>query len=188
MLFLKQVAQILPDFTLLVIHPAQMRGFRVRVHEVTDNTELYVLLCDALVKRGGIEGRRPSKQAIRVASGAAEEAASVLVAFDLAHWNGRVYLDQVPRDIPAFRGERVLLLGSRDAASTDRTIEGALEPLRPSVQVIQTLSAAEVERHLLAMSRAAVSTSRARADADPRAGAGARGARSPGARRRSRPA
>lgn len=161
MLFLKQVAQILPDFTLVVIHPAQMRGFRVRVHEVTDNVELYVLLCDALVatgKRGCIEGRRPSKRAIRVATdadSAATEPVPVLVAFDLAHWQGRVYLDGVPRGIPMHRGERVLLLGTRDHASADRTIEGALEPLRPRVEVIQTLSAAEVERQLLSMSKAA---------------------------------
>ena len=161
MLFLKQVAQILPDFTLLVIHPAQRRGFRVRVHEVMDNVELYVLVCDALVgtgRRGAIEGRRPSKKAIRIATDPTFETTKpepVLVAFDLAHWHGRVYLDQVPREIPGHRGERVLLLGTRDEPSADRTIEGALDPLQPSVEIIQTLSSADVEKQLLSMSKAA---------------------------------
>ncbi|CAN5889295.1 hypothetical protein BH11MYX4_BH11MYX4_59320 [soil metagenome] len=178
LLFLRQIMRVLPDQTMLVIHPEQRRGFRVEVKEVTTNMELMVLLHDAVIgdpKKGFIEGRRPSLKAIAALEDpdhAPKKPPGVALPFHWSSWRALrpdgtlpaaseqrppnwVWFEGVPLDILPFQGERVILL-TRPIMPRTMEIEASFEALTPSVTVKQKLSGAEVDRLLLRMGKAAV--------------------------------
>ncbi len=178
LLFLRQLMRVLPDQTMLIIHPEQRRGLRVVVKEVTTNMELMVLLHAAVLgdpKKGFIDGRRPNQKAIKALEYRQNAPASpveVTVPFFWSSWralrpdgtlpdandqrptNG-VGFEGVPLEILPFKGERVLLL-TKPIMPRTMYVEGSFEALAPSVTVKEKLSRAEVDRLLVAMGKAAV--------------------------------
>lgn len=178
LLFLRQLMRVLPDQTMLVIHPEQRRGLRVMVREITTNMELMVLLHDAVLgdpKKGFIEGRRPNQKAIKALKDPAHAPASpveVTLPFFWSSWRALrpdgtlpdandqrktnwVWFEDVPLQILPFKGERVILL-CKPIMPREMSVEGSFEALEPSVTLKEKLSRAEVDRLLLAMGKAAV--------------------------------
>ncbi len=178
LLFLRQLMRVLPDQTMLIIHPEQRRGLRVLVKEITTNMELMVLLHAAVIgdpKKGFIDGRRPNQKAIKALEDRQSAPASpveVTLPFFWSSWralrpdgtlpdandqrptNG-VWFEGVPLEILPFKGERVILL-TKPIMPRTMPVEGSFEALAPSVRVKEKLSGAEVDRLLLAMGKAAV--------------------------------
>ena len=90
--FVSQVMRVLPDQTMIAIHPEQRRGFRVEVREVTTNIELFVLLTDAIVgdpKKGLMSGRRPNARAVKVLKDPdyePKEAPEIVLPWHMSNW------------------------------------------------------------------------------------------------------
>jgi len=178
LLFLRQIMRVLPDQTMLAIHPEQRRGVRVFVKEITTNIELMVLLHDAVLgdpRKGLIDGRRPNHKAIAALKDperATSSPVEVTLPFFWSSWralrldgtlprasdqrpsNG-VRFEGVPIEILPFNGERVILL-TKPLMRRAMRVEGSFEGLAPSVTLKQTLSDAEVGALLLEMGKAAV--------------------------------
>jgi hypothetical protein len=178
LLFLRQIMRVLPDQTMLAIHPGQRRGFRVEVKEVTTNLELYVLLADAIVgdpKKGFLEGRRPSAKAIAALKDpdhAPKKNPEVPLPWHLANWTALrpdgtlrdandqpprqwVAFEDVPLDIKPYKGERVILF-QKPMMPRTLDVEASFETLTPRVTLKSKLSGAAVDSLLLEMGKAAV--------------------------------
>lgn len=178
LLFLRQLMRVIPDQTMLVIHPEQRRGLRVVVKEITTNIELMVLLHAAVLgdpKKGFIAGPRPNPKAVEVLldpEHGSDKPVEVTLPFFWSSWRALrpdgtlpdasdqrktnwVWFEDVPLQILPFRGERVILL-CEPIMPREMSVEGSFEALEPSVTVKEKLSRAEVDRLLLAMGKAAV--------------------------------
>ena len=176
--FLSQIMRVLPDQTMLAIHPGQRRGFRVEVKEVTTNLELFVLLADAIVgdpTNGFLEGRRPSAKAIRALKDpdhTPKTPPEVPLPWHLSTWRALrpdgtlpdaddqrpqnwIAFEGVPLEILPFEGERVILF-TKPSMPRTLDVEASFETLTPSVTVKSKLGAAEVDRLLLKMGKAAI--------------------------------
>jgi hypothetical protein len=124
--------RVLDDEPLVVLHPEQGKGYRVRISGLADNFQLHTLLADALIgrfSRRWLRGRRPGQAAVAAASDGPirEGAPHTRGAFTLWTWRGlkpdgtlrdprsgsahRIGNEGVPADIPPFEGLRVVLLG-----------------------------------------------------------------------------
>jgi hypothetical protein len=178
LLFFRQLARVLPDQTMLAIHPGQRRGVRVEVKEVATNLELYVLLADAVLgdpKKGFIEGRRPNAKAIKMVTDptyAPKENPEVTLPFHLSNWTvvntdgtlpdpadqrpqNWIGYEGVPLEIMPFEGERVLLF-QKPMMPRALPVEGTFDTLTPRVTVKSKLSGSEIDALLLRMGKAAV--------------------------------
>jgi hypothetical protein len=130
--FLWIMMQVLDDEPLVVIHPAQVKGYRVRISGLSDNFQLHTLLADALVGRFSskwLRARRPSASEVRIARDGPvrEDAPPGRGSFNLWNWQGLtpngtlsdpmsgsahwIWNEGVPADIVPFEGTRVVLLG-----------------------------------------------------------------------------
>jgi hypothetical protein len=124
--------QVLDDEPILVLHPGEGKGFRVRISGLAHNFQLHTLLADALIGRfpgRWLRGARPTRAEIEAArDGAVREGGpSAHGVFNLWTWRGLkpngtlrdamsnsaywVWNEGVPADIPPFEGTRVVLLG-----------------------------------------------------------------------------
>jgi hypothetical protein len=178
LLFLSQIMKVLPDQTMLAIHPGQRRGFRVEVKDVTTNLELFVLVADAIVgdpKKGFLEGRRPNAKALAALKDpdrAPKKAPEVPLPWHLSNWTALrpdgtlpdagdqrpqnwIGFEGVPLDIVPFEGERVLLF-QKPIMRRSLDVEASFETLTPRVALKAKLTGPEVDRLLAAMGRAAV--------------------------------
>jgi hypothetical protein len=123
---------VLDDEPIVVLHPGQGKGYRVRISGLADNFQLHTLLADALIGRfpgRWLRGRRPSRAEVVAARDGAvhEDAPPAQGAFNLWTWRGLkpdgtlrdsfagrahwIWNEGVPADIPPFEGTRVALLG-----------------------------------------------------------------------------
>lgn len=124
--------QVLDDEPILVLHPEQGKGYRVRISGLADNFQLHTLLADALIGRFSsrwLRGRRPGRAEVAAASDGPirESSPPSHGAFNLWTWRGLkpdgtlhdsmsgsaywIWNEGVPADIPTFEGTRVVLLG-----------------------------------------------------------------------------
>jgi hypothetical protein len=120
---LVRLSRVLDDEPYLALEPATRRALRGRMHGVSDNGQLQLLLMDVMAHVYG-EPVRVSRAAVRNAHGVgpqdldevaeatftlydwrAARVAGLLTNDDHVLWN-----EATPADIPAFEGERVLLL------------------------------------------------------------------------------
>lgn len=129
--FLWIMMQVLDDELLVVLHPGQRKGYRVRISGLADNFQLHTLLADALVGRFSgrwVRARRPTRAEVAAARDGkvAEGAPAARGVFNLWNWQGLkpdgtlrdvsqsaswIWNEGVPADIAAFEGTRVVLLG-----------------------------------------------------------------------------
>ncbi len=124
--------QVLDDEPIVVLHPGEGKGFRVRISGLADNFQIHTLLADALIGQfpgRWLRGARPARAEVAAArDGAVREGGpGAHGAFNLwtsrglkadgtlrdpmsgsSHW---IWNEGVPADIPPFEGERVVLLG-----------------------------------------------------------------------------
>jgi hypothetical protein len=131
--FLAQLLRVLDDERLIVLHPEQRKGYRVRIIGVATNFELFVLLADALIgdpSQGWLEGEKPHPIVAAVCRDQpAEIAADIGATGAFNFWNGRalrsdgtlpppgeatetwIWMEGVPADIESIDDLRIVLLG-----------------------------------------------------------------------------
>jgi len=130
--FLAQLLQVLDNELVLVLHPGQQRGYRVRITGIADNFQLHTLLAAALIsdpQQGWLAGKRPDPRVVRAAQNMPVDPAAKVAegAFNLWTWQGLrsdgtlaeetegsefwVWNEGIPADIPPFESVRTLLLG-----------------------------------------------------------------------------
>jgi hypothetical protein len=124
--------KVLDDEPIMVLHPEERKGYRVRISGLADNFQLHTLLADALIgwfSSRWLRGRRPSRAEVAAARDApsCEGGPSARGAFNLWTWRGLqpdgtlsaamsgsdqwIWNEGVPADIPSFEGTRIVLLG-----------------------------------------------------------------------------
>lgn len=130
--FLWSMMQVLDDELIVVLHPAQGKGYRVRISGLGDNFQLHTLLADSLIGRFSdrwLRGRRPDRAEVEAARNGPtrEDGPPSRGSFNLWTWRGLkadgilrdamscsahwIWNEGVPADIPPFEGTRIVLLG-----------------------------------------------------------------------------
>jgi hypothetical protein len=130
--FLSVMLRVLDDERLIVLHPAERKGFAIRISGIADNFQLHTLLADAVIGDGAIGflgGEKPDREVVAAARDGAipTGGATAKGAFNLWAWPalrtdgtlptaqadtaGWILNEGNPADIPPFDGTRVLLLG-----------------------------------------------------------------------------
>ena len=130
--FLTSLLQVLDDERLVVLHPAQGKGYELRISGIADNFQLHTLLAAALVgdpAEGRLAGRRPSPASVAAARGESAPGTHAEGVFNLWNWTGLrpdgtlpegqggdahthwIWNEGCPADIAAFEGVRIVLLG-----------------------------------------------------------------------------
>jgi hypothetical protein len=172
---LAKMLDLVDDERLLVLHPGPDQGFRVATEAVHNNFHLFTLLQDALVgppDKGKLPGPPLRSQVVAGARGegplsAGDTDAAVWSYYD---WEGlrpdgtwspsaeghSIRGEGKPTDIPAFEGERVVLLGPLESPRswTAGSFLPPHEALRSCVRVLETLPAAAVQDWVLRIRRA----------------------------------
>ncbi len=130
--FLTALLRVLDDERLIVLHPAEQKGFEVRISGIADNFQLHMLLMGSLIgdpQEGWLTGQKPDPALIAVARDAAAlpERKAMTGAFNLWNWpalqrdgtlpdgtaNGNwwIWNEGTPDEIRVFENVRVVLLG-----------------------------------------------------------------------------
>lgn len=176
-----RVLRIVHDEPLLVIHLEKRKGWRFTIRDLSTNTELYVLLLDAIVgdpKKGLLQAKRPNPKAvttIKDPDNAPKNLAMLDVPFHTVAWTGLlpdgtlpdptsddvethnwVWLEGVPDEIPFFEKERVILLQG-PVMKREVEVPVPYDALFPSLKPRGKVSAAEVDRLLEKMTKASAS-------------------------------
>lgn len=160
--WLAKLFAVLDDEEILVLHPDEKRGYRIRISGVADNFQLHLLLADALIgdpAAGWLAGKSPDPRVVAamrdqilesdlIAEGVfnllqytALESDGSLPAEDSAHW---IWNEGLPADIESFEGTRVILLQSPTYQRTwnaNRLFSGMVGELT----VLEQLTQAETE-------------------------------------------
>jgi hypothetical protein len=130
--WLNMLLSVLDGEELLVLHPGEKRGYRVRIRGLADNFQLHTLLADALIgkpSQGWLSGRRPDPLVVAAARDRPVHPSSATAegAFNLWNWTGLqadgalpegmggsddwIWNEGMPADIVPFEGRRIVLLG-----------------------------------------------------------------------------
>jgi len=161
--FLKRLFDFFDGEELIVLHPHQKKGYRVRTLAIASNFHLFTLLQDALVgdpAAGLLAGPRASRMVLATARGEIphDRLVSDSAVFHYTTCTGAAVAgEETPHAIPCFEEDRVILLGPPVHAS--RSWESSFftnlhDALRSKVEVVEILSAGEVELRLLRMRKA----------------------------------
>lgn len=170
--FLTDVLRVLDDEPLLVIHPAEGKGYALRISGVADNFQLHTLLAGELTGDGRLSGDRPDPRVLALARGEGEpsERLHATGSFNLWNWTGVradgtlpegqagsehwIWNEGCPADIRPFEGTRVVLLGPAPySRGWNAGRRFAHMPAECAVE--RELSASEVREWLARMARAA---------------------------------
>ncbi|MGY5048488.1 hypothetical protein ACWDE0_23165 [Streptomyces sp. 900105755] len=115
--WVRDLAAVLDDETLLVLHPPARRGYRLTMSGVGDNFQLHILLADRLVGDSGqgmVPGDRPDRSWVAAATDADPYLGPgnpAIRRFRLFDGHGAyVSPEGVPADIEPLDGTRVLVL------------------------------------------------------------------------------
>lgn len=128
--WLEKMFAVLDDETLLVLHPQQGKGYRVRIEGIASNFDLHTLLAAALIgdpAEGWLEGKAPDPDVVEAIQGEApEETLHTTGSFNLVNYTGLepdgtvsadsgslghwIWNEGVPADITPYEGMRVILL------------------------------------------------------------------------------
>lgn len=127
--FLTCMLLVLDDEPLLVLHPAEGKGYALRISGVADNFQLHTLLAGELIGDGRLSGEPPNERVLALARGIGEPSGRLNArgSFNLWNWTGLradgtlpegqagsehwIWNEGVPADVRAFEGTRVVLLG-----------------------------------------------------------------------------
>ncbi len=127
--FLTCMLRVLDNEPLLVLHPAEGKGFALRISGVADNFQLHTLLAGELIGDERLSGAPPDPRVLALARGTAEQSENLTASgsFNLWNWTGLradgtlpegqtgtehwIWNEGVPADVRAFEGARVVLLG-----------------------------------------------------------------------------
>jgi hypothetical protein len=125
--FVAQTLDFVDGLELVVLHPAEGRGFRVELEAVHTNAHLFTLLHGSLINGGHLPGRPIGEELLGVATG---EVPHETLLTDDARWqfytwrglhadgsyagadvSAWLFVEDSPRVIPEFEGQRVVILG-----------------------------------------------------------------------------
>ena len=89
--FLSVMLRVLDDEGLIVLHPAERKGFAIRISGIADNFQLHTLLADAVVgdpAAGFLVGAKPDLEVVAAARDGAIPAGGITArgTFDLWGW------------------------------------------------------------------------------------------------------
>ena len=166
--FTRLVLGYVDQLTLLVLAPAERKGFRVQLEAIATNAHLFTLLQAALISGGHLEGEALDPRVVGVAAGDIphRELVADHERFHFASWQRIAHppvtaqdtlaswlpVDGSPHDIPALAdGRRVISLGPRIVGkrSWDSNFFANIhDALRSRVAIEQTLTAEEVASEL----------------------------------------
>ena len=175
--FLTKMLEVLDDEPLLVLHPEERKGYRLRMSGVGMNAELFVLLDDLLIgdpARGWLPGERPDPDVVASCRDQHPEVAKgkyVVGAFNYCNWQALradltvpqghmhatdhwIWMEGLPADIHPFEGLRVILLGP---PPYDRILQGGrcFDGMKAELVVEEQLTTSEVDNWLRRIARAA---------------------------------
>jgi len=128
--WLNKMFAVLDDEELVVLHPEQGRGYRLRIEGIASNFDLHTLLAAALIgdtAEGWLEGKAPDPDVVEALQGEASDSAMhTSGSFNLVNYTGLqadgtvstdldsrihwIWNEGVPADITLFEGLRVILL------------------------------------------------------------------------------
>jgi hypothetical protein len=164
--FLQRLINLVDDEELIVLHPLEHKGFRIRLEAIASNFHIFSLLQGTLVgepAHGMLAGPRPNRKVIATATGEMphDRLITDTSVWQYASWtalrpNGTLASETIagevsPREIPIFEGDRVVLLGPPLPAARgwDSSFFTNLhDVLRSKVEVVEILSADEVSLRL----------------------------------------
>ncbi len=162
--FVWALLSMLDDESLIVIDPNLSTGWEVRMDGVADNFQFHLLLADALIGGGLVEGEAPEPHVVDVVSGAGPPLLDehVMGTWSLYNWTAlapdgtvpdgyfnqgsqhAIWNDGVPADIRPIRGRRVVLLGPSPVIRQWRPAR-LFAPISAHLEVLRELPAAELE-------------------------------------------
>ncbi len=167
--FLNDILNVLDDEEIIVLHPGLQKGYWIRISGVSDNFQLHTLLADTLIgdpQQGWLPGDKPNPAVVAAARDAQRSEEAGLTAtglFNWVSWRGLqpdgtldptldssehwIWLEGKPADIPIFEGKRVILLAPPSYLRSWNA-ERRFRDLKPTVEVLKTLSPAEVKSWL----------------------------------------
>jgi hypothetical protein len=179
--YLAQILSVLDGELLIVLHPEQRKGYRVRIDGVATNFELFVLLAHALIgdpTQGWLAGERPDPVVVAVCRDQPAELAADAAAtgsFNFWNWHALradetlpqpgeasdtwIWMEGTPADIAEFEGQRIVLLGPAPYKRhwhAGRCFEG----MPADARVESQLSEAEVQQWLSRLAAGRRSNSR----------------------------
>ena len=128
--WLNKMFAVLDDEELLVLHPEQGKGYRLRIEGIASNFDLHTLLAAALIgdpAEGWLEGKAPDPDVVEALQGEASDSAMhTSGSFNLVNYTGLqpdgtvskdldsrthwIWNEGVPSDITLFDGLRIILL------------------------------------------------------------------------------
>jgi hypothetical protein len=170
--FLSKMLHVLDGESLLVLHPASVRGFDVAITGIADNFQLHTLLAAALIPLG-LPGKPPAQAIVSCARGEGPQCLTMGSdgVFNLHHWtalggDGKlpegqdartsahwIWNEGVPADIRLFEGRRIVLLAPPPYErhwNTNRLFDA----MPASAAVARTLEAHEVAGWIEKLSKA----------------------------------
>lgn len=175
--FLAQLLRVLDEEVLVVLHPGQQRGYRVRITGIADNFQLHTLIADALIgepEHGWLSGQPLDPRIVLAARDRPvdPEADVARGAFNLWTWQGLrpdgtlpdgmeasefwIWNEGVPADIPPFEGVRTVLLGPEPYSrswNAGRCFEGLRAELKVQEQLTSPAVCERLQRIAAAVSQ-----------------------------------
>lgn len=169
--FVWALLSLLDDAPLTVIVPGldddPAAGWRVRIDGVADNFQLHLLLADALVGGGIVDGEALEPEVVDVVRGTGPPLLDehVMGYWNMYNWTAlspqrtlpdgyfnqgsqhMIWNEGVPADIATLDGERLMLLGPAPVIRQWRPAR-LFEPLAASLQIEHTMSPDEVDAWL----------------------------------------
>lgn len=161
--FVAQVLSFTDDLEVVVIHPDEGKGFRVRLEAVNTMAHLFTLLHAELINGGHLPGRPLPDDLLGVATGELPHEAlltdsarwqfytwrglrpdGTLAGGDMSTW---LFVEDTPEAIPEFEGERIVVLGPPVLGSRmwdSNFFANIHDALRSRAEVIEVLSPEEV--------------------------------------------
>jgi hypothetical protein len=125
--FVAQTLSFVDGIELLVLHPAEGKGFRVELEAVHTNAHLFTLLHGSLINGGHLPGRAIEDELLGVATGEVphEKVLTDDARWQFYTWRGLypdgsyagtdmstwLFVEDPPTVIPEFEGQRVVILG-----------------------------------------------------------------------------
>jgi hypothetical protein len=125
--FVAQTLEFVDGIELVVLHPAEGKGFRVELEAVHTNAHLFTLLHGSLINGGHLPGRAIDEQLLGVATGEIPHEAVLTddARWQFYTWRGLypdgsyagadmstwLFVEDSPTVIPEFDGQRVVILG-----------------------------------------------------------------------------
>jgi hypothetical protein len=170
-LLLARILNVLDEERIVVLHPTEKKGYRVRMSGVGTNVELFILLGDALIgdpAESWLSGKKPDPA---VAAACRDQPADTVKgktatgAFNLYNWKALlpdgtlpdpkdyasskdwIWMEGIPSDIQKYEGQRIVLLGPPPYARVLRPGR-CFEGMVASVLVESKMTLEEVEELL----------------------------------------